>query len=61
MSKWNLDYLYKSEEEFLNCLGETTKRIEELKSYEGKLHEENAINFVSCCNVGIGRTDCICS
>ena len=52
MSKWNLDYLYKSEEEFLNCLGETTKRIEELKSYEGKLHEEKSfVDFYKLSNV----------
>lgn len=42
MSKWNLNYLYTNEEDFNKALEKTANNIEVLKSYQGKLGNEQS-------------------
>lgn len=40
MTKWDLKYLFQSDEDFENCLRATNDKIAELKLFQGKLHNE---------------------
>ena len=40
MNKWNLNVLFKDEQEFLNTLDEAKAAIEELAGFKGKLHDD---------------------
>ncbi|MGN1295883.1 MAG: oligoendopeptidase F [Bacilli bacterium] len=40
MTKWDLTYLFQSDEDFEICLNKTNEKIAELKLFQGKLHDE---------------------